>query len=73
MTSDALIAALMEIERHVGGVGWDQPARLFALVPTADLVAAEPQLAEHLTGGLEPQPGHLSAIEQDGLDRKSVV
>ena len=67
MTSDALIAALMEIERHVGGVGWDQPARLFALVPTADLVAAEPQLAEHLTGGLEPQPGQLSAIEQDGF------
>ncbi len=67
MTSDALVAALMEIERHVGGVGWDQPARLFALVPTADLVAAEPQLAEHLTGGLEPQLGHLSAIEQDGF------
>ncbi|MFT3970253.1 MAG: PPA1309 family protein [Micropruina sp.] len=67
MTSDALVAALMDIERHVGGVGWDQPARLFALVPTTELIAAEPQLAEHLTGGLEPQPGHLSAIEQDGF------
>ncbi|WP_415103239.1 PPA1309 family protein [Micropruina sp.] len=67
MTSDALIAALMEIERHVAGVGWDQPARLFALVPTTELIAAEPHLAEHLTGGLDPQPGQLSAIEQDGF------
>ena len=54
MTSDALIAGLMDIERHVGGLGWDQPARLFALVPTAELIAAEPHLAEHLTGGTEP-------------------
>ncbi|MFT4294807.1 MAG: PPA1309 family protein [Micropruina sp.] len=64
---DALIAALLEIERHVAGVGWDQPARLFALVPTAELIAAEPQLAEHLTGGTDPRPGQLSAIEQDGF------
>ncbi|MFT3862519.1 PPA1309 family protein [Micropruina sp.] len=65
--SDALVASLIEIERHVGGLGWDQPSRLFALVPTADLIAAEPQLAEHLTGGTEPQPGQLSAIEQEGF------
>ncbi len=31
--SDALVAALIEVERHVGRSGWDQPARLFALVP----------------------------------------
>lgn len=66
-TSDALVAALLEIEHHVGGVGWDQPARLFALVPTTELIGAEPQLAQHLTGGVEPQPGQLSAIEQDGF------
>ena len=64
---DALIAALMEIERHVSGLGWDQPARLFALVPTAELIAAEPHLAEHLTGSTEPQSGQLSAIEQEGF------
>jgi len=63
----ALVSALMEIERHVAGVGWDQPARLFALVSTDELVAAEPQLAEHLTGGLEPPSEQLSAIEQDGF------
>ena len=48
--SDALVAALLEVERHVGRLGWDQPARLFALVPTAELLAAEPSLAEHLSG-----------------------
>ena len=64
---DALVAGLMEIERHVSGLGWDQPARLFALVPTADLIVAEPQLAEHLTGGAQPQSGQLSAIEQEGF------
>ena len=52
---DALVASLMEIERHVAGLGWDQPARLFALVPTVELIEAEPQLAEHLTGGADPQ------------------
>lgn len=66
--SDALVAALLEIERHVGGIGWDQPARLFALVPTAELIAAEPQLAEHLAGASEPQPEQLSAIEQEGFN-----
>lgn len=65
---DALVAGLMEIERHVAGLGWDQPARLFALVPTEELISAEPQLAEHLTGGREPQPGQLSAIEQEAFN-----
>ena len=43
---EALLAALVEVERHVARLGWDQPARLFALVPTADLVAANPSLAD---------------------------
>ena len=60
--SEALTAALIEVERHVGRSGWDQPARLFALVPTADLIAAEPSLAEHLQGGFADG---LSSIEQE--------
>jgi hypothetical protein len=60
--NDALVAALVEVERHVGRLGWDQPARLFALVPTADLIAAEPSLAEHLSGGV---PDGFSSIEQE--------
>ena len=44
----ALAAAVLEIERHAAAAGWDQPARLFALVETAELVAREPQLAASL-------------------------
>lgn len=62
--SEALIAALVEIEQHVGRLGWDQPARLFALVPTAELIAAEPTLRAGLG---DPLPGALSSIEQDGF------
>ncbi len=62
---DALVAALLEVERHVGAAGWDQPARLFALVPTARLLAAEPTLADRL--GVAHPDDHLSSIEQDGF------
>lgn len=61
---DALVAALVEVERHVSGLGWDQPARLFALVPTAALLAAEPSLAEHLSAG---SPDGYSLIEQEAF------
>lgn len=59
---EPLVAALVEIERYVGLGGWDQPARLFALVPTAQLLEAEPALADQLTVSL---PDQLSSIEQD--------
>ena len=36
--------------------GWDQRERVFALVPTADLVAAEPSLAEALAGAAAEAP-----------------
>lgn len=62
MSAEALVAALVEVERHVGRLGWDQPARLFALVPTAQLLAAEPGLAGHLSGGAGD--GYTS-VEQD--------
>ena len=35
----ALAAAVLEIEAHIAEAGWDQPARLYALVDTAALVA----------------------------------
>ncbi len=40
-----LRAAVREIEPHAAEAGWDQPARLYALVPTSDLLAREPALA----------------------------
>jgi hypothetical protein len=65
---EALLAALVELEHHVGEAGWDAPARLFALVETDALVAAEPGLAEALnlrTSADGGAPGALTAIEQD--------
>ncbi len=66
---EALIAALLEIERHVGAGGWDQLPRLFALVSTTRLMAAEPALADRLklsSAGFEHhQSDHLTAVEQE--------
>ncbi len=66
--ADALVAALIDLERHVGGGGWDQPPRLFALVRTDDLVRVEPALAAEL--GLRSEadgapPEGLTGIEQE--------
>lgn len=60
--SEALLAALIEVERHVGTLGWDQPARLFALVRTRDLIEAEPHLAQALSAA---QPDGFTSVEQD--------
>lgn len=70
MTTDntALQAALLDIERFVDHGGWDQPARLFALVETDALIAAEPTLASqlHLRGTADGAPeGSLTSIEQE--------
>ena len=58
---EGLATAVLEIERHAAEAGWDQPARLFALVETARLVAREPQLADSL--GNTP----LTPVEQEGI------
>jgi hypothetical protein len=60
-TDEGLATAVLEIERHAAEAGWDQPARLFALVETARLAEREPQLA----GSLGDAP--LTPIEQEGL------
>ncbi len=61
----SLVAALLEVERHVGAAGWDQPSRLFALVATERLLAAEPGLADRLRAPGAGEPATLTAIEQD--------
>lgn len=65
---EALVAALVELEHHVGEAGWDAPPRLFALVETDALAAAEPDLARSLglrTTADGAAPGALTAIEQE--------
>lgn len=62
-----LEACARRTERFVAASGWNQPPRLFSLVGTARLLAAEPQL----TGALgAPAAGEISeqisSIEQEG-------
>jgi hypothetical protein len=63
----ALAAAVLEIEQHAAGSGWDQPARLFALVDTAALVRREPALASAMGLDAASAEGSLTPVEQDAL------
>ncbi|MCT2591866.1 hypothetical protein LHJ74_18510 [Streptomyces sp. N2-109] len=68
-----LTRAVLEIDEYAAGLGWDQPARLFALVETAQLRAEEPSLAGALASG--PAPGGAAGkpseaytpVEQEAL------
>ncbi len=60
-----LRAAVREIEEHASEAGWDQPARLYALVPTTDLLAREPALAAAMGLEAATAAGSLTPIEQD--------
>jgi len=66
--SDALLVVLLELERHVATAGWERPPRLFALVRTHELLAAEPALADTLglRGAQAGGPADaLTAVEQE--------
>jgi hypothetical protein len=62
-----LTRAVLEIDDYAAGLGWDQPARLFALVDTERLRATEPSLSEQL--GLEDgsSTSALTPVEQEEL------
>ncbi len=62
-----LLSAARDVERHVAAAGWDQPVRLFALVPTAQLRASQPQLTQLEDDADGDEVGALSAIEQEDL------
>ena len=59
----ALADAVREVEAHASRAGWDQPAQLFALVETTDLMQREPHLAEVL--GVQAQDHGLTPVEQE--------
>lgn len=62
----ALASTVRELETHAAGAGWDQPARLFALVDTADLLRRQPDLAEVLGHDTSvPGPESLTPVEQE--------
>jgi hypothetical protein len=67
MASSPLTVAVLEIDEYASGLGWDQPARLFALVDTAKLRTQEPSLAAQLgLDGAEPAAA-LTPVEQDEI------
>lgn len=66
--SSILETTVVEIELHAARTGWDQPAKLFALVDTAELARREPALAGQLGLATETiSPGSLTPIEQEPL------
>src|SRR5919204_4516395 len=67
LAGDPLTRAVLEIDEYAAGLGWDQPARLFALVDTARLRAQEPSLAAQLGLQDEPETTGLTPIEQDEI------
>jgi hypothetical protein len=69
----ALASAVLEIEQHASTLGWDQPAKLFALVDTAQLVQREPALAAAMGLDDAAEQGSLTAVEQDGLDPRTAL
>lgn len=68
LTPDSAIRqAALEVEAHAAGAGWDQPPRLYALVPTAELVSQEPDMAGQLGLDADPGPDALTPVAQDEL------
>ncbi|MCP9944653.1 PPA1309 family protein [Streptomyces somaliensis] len=67
MAAGPLTRAVLEIDEYVSGLGWDQPARLFALVDTARLRSDEPGLAARLGLGPGGAASPLTPIEQEEL------
>ncbi|MET9956450.1 PPA1309 family protein [Streptomyces sp. NPDC006339] len=66
MAASPLTRAVLEIDAYAAGLGWDRPARLFALVDTARLRAQEPSLASQLGLGEEAATAY-TPIEQEEL------
>lgn len=61
-----LQTALLETERHVADDGWEQTARPFALLASAQLLSALPREAPgfgELADQVSEHAGHLTAVE----------
>jgi hypothetical protein len=57
-----LARSVREVAEFVDAEGWGNPPQMFALVPTADLVAAEPGLVDQLD-----QANELTPIAQESF------
>lgn len=62
------VAALArEVEEFVASAGWDQQPQLFALVPTADLLSQQPELAAQLDAASPLTPVAQEELPQGDL------
>lgn len=66
--SSALPAATREIEQFIAAGGWDQPTQMFALVPTQQLLDAEPELSDQV----DPD-STLTPIAQESLPSQDLA
>ncbi|MEU3709776.1 PPA1309 family protein [Streptomyces catenulae] len=66
LAASPLTRAVLEIDEYSAGLGWDQPARLFALVDSAKLREQEPALAAQL-GIDDDAAASLTPVEQDEI------
>ncbi|MFF3290791.1 PPA1309 family protein [Streptomyces sp. NPDC003023] len=65
MAASPLTRAVLEIDEYAAGLGWDRPARLFALVDTLKLRSQEPGLATQLGLDNGETAAPLTPVEQD--------
>ncbi|MGQ4614372.1 PPA1309 family protein [Nocardia sp. R7R-8] len=70
MTADlhaelVLARSVREVAEFVDAEGWGRPPQMFALVPTAELVAAQPELEDQLDEGDELTPVAQEAFPDD--------
>ena len=69
MSNDSVLSeTVRELDQHVAAAGWDQSARLFAIVPTLDLATDHPELVS------SENSGQFMFVEQDApLDNENVI
>nr|WP_255450346.1 PPA1309 family protein [Skermania sp. ID1734] len=61
----ALARCVRDVAEFLNDEGWGQPPQLYALVPTEDLVAAEPSLLDELSDGAVLTPIAQEALPSD--------
>lgn len=67
MPDSALRQVTLEVEAHVAEAGWDQRPRLYALVPSTEILQHEPAVAAQLGLDEFESAGTFTPIEQEEL------
>ncbi|WP_092528256.1 PPA1309 family protein [Amycolatopsis arida] len=65
--SASVAAVAREVEEFVSAAGWNQPPQLFALVPTAELLSQQPDLADRLDAAAPLTPVAQEALPDGDL------